>query len=326
VPEGDDMGGERMKAKISTEWLSGCSGCHIAVVDLHEKLLNLVDMAEFVRLPVLMDEKAYPSADVGIVEGAVRSEHDREALLRLRKSVNKLIAFGSCAVYGGPSGIGWLYSREVVMDRVFGNGPTNAGGELPDSGAVKLEDGVIPVDEVVEVDLYLPGCPPHPYFIAASIASLLGVPAPPLTAKTVCADCERKMVKRDGVQLKKGAVSADDDNLCFLSQGVICLGSVTLNRCLSPCPGIGIACTGCNGPSLDIVVEPHLDIRNLIARRMNMLYGIPQEEIRGYMEKEAKTFYSYALASPVMYRKPTLEMREWAGDTPEASTTGEKES
>jgi len=303
-----------MRARISTEWLSGCSGCHVAMVDLHEKLLNLVEMAEFVRLPVLMDEKGYPPADMGIVEGAVRSGHDREALLSLRESVKTLVAFGSCAVFGGPSGIGWLHGREAILDRVYGKGPTNEAGQRPDAGAVRLEEGVTPVDEVVKVDLYLPGCPPHPYFIASAIAALLGKPAPSLTGKTVCADCERKMEKRDGISLKRGAVTADDEKLCFLSQGVVCLGSVTLNRCLSPCPGVGIACTGCNGPSLDVITEPHLDLRGLLAKRMNMLYGIPPEEVRSYLEQEAKTFYSYALASPVMYKKPTLEMREWAGD------------
>ena len=314
-----------MKAKISTEWLSGCSGCHVSIVDLHEKLLNLMETAEFVRLPVLMDEKGYPTADVGIVEGAVRSEHDREALLQLRSSVKTLIAFGSCAVYGGPSGIGWLYDRNTVIDRVYGRGPTNTPGERPDDCAVRLEEGVVPVDEVVDIDLYLPGCPPHPYFIASAIASVLGSKAPALTGKTVCADCERKMEKREGVRLKKGALTADDENLCFLSQGVICLGSVTLNRCLSPCPGVGIACTGCNGPSLDIITEPHLDIRNLIAKRMSLLVEIPADEIKAYMQQEAKTFYAYALASPVMYKKPTLEMREWAGDTPDDTGGGKKE-
>ncbi len=314
-----------MRAKISTEWLSGCAGCHVSIVDLHEKLLNLVESAEFVRIPVLMDEKGYPEAEVGIVEGAVRSEHDREALLKMRSSVKTLIAFGSCAVYGGPSGIGWLYDRDEVVGRVYGKGPTNTPDERPDDGAVPLERGVVPVDEVVDVDLYLPGCPPHPYFIAAAIATALGTKAPALTGKTVCADCNRKMVKKEGVQLKKGAITADDADLCFLGQGVICLGSVTLNRCLSPCPGIGIACTGCNGPSLDIVTEPHLDIRSLVAKRMNLLYGIPVDEIRAYMEREAKTFYSYALASPVMYGKPTMEMREWAGDSPASSAAAEKE-
>lgn len=306
-----------MRATISTEWLSGCSGCHVSIVDLHEKLLHLVETAQFVRLPVLMDEKGYPEAEVGIVEGAVRSEHDRQALLKMRKSVRTLIAFGSCAVYGGPSGIGWLHDRESVIDRVYAKGPTNRPGQRPDTDVVPLEEGVSPVDEVVDIDLYLPGCPPHPYFIASAIGAALGSKAPPLTGKTVCADCERRMEKRSGVPLIKGAVTADDDSLCFLSQGVICLGSVTLNRCLAPCPATGIACTGCNGPSLDIVTEPHLDIRGLIARRMNLLLGIEPNQVREYMEREAKTFYSYALASPVMYRKPTMEMREWAGDREE---------
>ena len=304
-----------MKAKISTEWLSGCAGCHVSVVDLHEKLLNLVESAEFVRVPILMDEKGYPEADVGIVEGAVRSEHDREALLKMRKSVKTLIAFGSCAVYGGPSGIGWLYDSDVVINRVYGEGPTNTPGDRLDDGVVPLEKGVVPIDEVVDVDLYLPGCPPHPYFIASAISTALGTKAPPLTGKTVCADCNRKMKKQEGVQLQKGAVTANDPDMCFLSQGVVCLGSVTLNRCLTPCPGKGITCTGCNGASLDVITEPHLDIRSLVAKRMNLLGGIPTNEVKAYMEREAKTFYSYVMASPVIYGKPTMEIREWAGDT-----------
>lgn len=314
-----------MKGKISTEWLSGCSGCHIAIVDLHEKLLNLAEIGEFVRLPVLMDEKGYPPADVGIVEGAVRSEHDRISLLKFRESVRTLIAFGSCAVYGGPSGIGWLYDRDTVLERVYGKGPTNERGQRPDPGAVKLEDGVVPVDEVVDVDIYLPGCPPHPCFIASSITGSLGADASPAGGKTVCAECKRKMLKRDGTTLKKGSVTAEDENLCFLSQGVICLGSVTLDRCLAPCPAAGVACTGCNGPSMDIITEPHLDIRSQLARRMGLLTGIAAGEITGYMEREAKTFYSFAMASPVIYGKPTMEIREWAGDTSEHTANDGRE-
>ena len=302
-----------MTATVSTEWLSGCSGCHVAVVDLHEKLLGLVEEISFVRVPVLMDTKDYPKADVGIVEGAVRSEHDREALLRMRDSVSTLVAFGSCAVYGGPSGLGWLYDRDTVMGTVFDGGPTNAGGERPDEGAPRLEDSVVPIDEVVDVDLYLPGCPPHPYFIAAGLRAALGSGVA-LTAMTVCADCDRKMAKKPGVELQRGATVADDPEACFLSQGVICLGSVTLNRCLAQCPKAGVACFGCAGPSLDVITEPHLDLRGMVGRRLNMLTGMPVEDVVNYFEQDAKTFYAYAVASPVVHRKPTVEMQEWAGD------------
>jgi F420-non-reducing hydrogenase small subunit len=123
----------------------------------------------------------------------------------------------------------------------------------------------------------------------------------------------RKMKKAPGVALQKGAITAQDDQVCFLSQGVVCMGSVTLDRCLAPCPKRGVVCTGCNGPSLKIIQEPHLDLRTEIAKRMAHLCGIPEGDIRAYLQEDAKTFYSYAMASPVIYKKPTVELREWAG-------------
>jgi F420-non-reducing hydrogenase small subunit len=301
-----------MKATVSTEWLSGCSGCHVAIVDLHEKLINLVDEVQFVRVPVLMDEKGYPKADVGIVEGAVRSEHDRHALLEMRKSCKKLLAFGTCAVYGGPSGIGWLYGRDAILDKAYGGNPTDAKGSKPPSASVKLEESVIPIDEVVDVDMYLSGCPPHPFYIAAAVRELLGAKTVPLDAKTVCSECERRMKKVEKATLKRGEVTAPDAETCLLSQGVVCLGSVTLNRCKAQCPNKGIACAGCAGPSVDLIREPHLDIRSMVATRMNLLTGIDEQEIRQYIQADARTFYAYALSSPIMYRKPTVEIREWA--------------
>jgi F420-non-reducing hydrogenase small subunit len=301
-----------MKTTISTEWLSGCSGCHVAVADLHEKLLNLVDEVEFVRIPVLMDEKGYPKADIGIIEGAIRSTHDREAARKMRESVKTLIAFGTCAAYGGPSGLGWLYSGSSVLDKTFGAGPTNVPGEMPDDKAPALEQSVVPIDEAVAVDFYLPGCPPHPYWIAAAITSLLHPDREKVIQKTVCSKCERTMKKQQGMTLRRGQTTAPDKNLCFLSQGVVCLGSVTMERCLAQCPNSGIACAGCAGPSNEIITEPHLDIRTMVAKRMSMLTGIDYTEVKSYIESSARTFYGYAMASPVIYKKPTVELREWA--------------
>ncbi len=303
-----------MKTRISTEWLSGCSGCHVAVVDLHEKLLNLLENVEFVRIPVLMDEKGYPEAEVGIVEGAIRSEHDRKALLRMRETCKTLIAFGTCAVYGGPSGIGWLYEKDEILNKIYKETVTaSPDGKFPD-GAPELEQSVTPLNEVVDIDFYIPGCPPHPYYIALAINTLLGASKLPISMKTVCSACDRRMEKREGVKFQRGMTTAPEEDICFLSQGVICLGSVTLDRCQAQCPNKGIACAGCAGPSMDIITEPHLDIRTMIAKRMSMLTGIDSSEIQEYIEKEAKTFYSYAISSPIIYKKPTVEIREWAGN------------
>jgi F420-non-reducing hydrogenase small subunit len=301
-----------MKAKISTEWLSGCSGCHVAMVDLHEKLLNLVDEVEFVRIPVLVDEKGYPKADIGIVEGAIRSEHDRACLLKMRESCKKLVAFGTCAVYGGPSGIGWLYGKDAILKKIYDETVTAAGDGARPEGAPELEQSVIPINEVVDIDFYIPGCPPHPYYIALAIKTLLGADVPSMKAQTVCSACERKMEKREGVKLRKGISGSLEDDVCLLSQGIVCMGSVTLERCKAQCPNKGVACAGCAGPSVDLITEPHLDIRTQIAKRMSMLTGIDVQEIVDYIESEAKTFYSYAMSSPAIYKKPTVEMREWA--------------
>jgi F420-non-reducing hydrogenase small subunit len=183
----------------------------------------------------------------------------------------------------------------------------------PDDAAPALEQSVIPIDEVVRVDLYLPGCPPHPFWIAEALGSLHDPTRHALEQKTVCSRCERTMKKQSGVKLQTARVTAPDDNVCLLCQGIICLGSVTMDRCQSPCPNRGVACAGCAGPSFDIIVEPHLDIRTLIAKRMHLLTGIDMTEIREYIEREARTYYAYALASPVIYKKPGVKIQSWAG-------------
>ena len=86
------------KIKLNTEWLSVCGGCHVSLVDMHEKILNVLESVEIQRCPLLTDIKDYPEADVGIVSGAIRNEHDREAAEKMHASCEKILAFGTCAV------------------------------------------------------------------------------------------------------------------------------------------------------------------------------------------------------------------------------------
>ena len=158
---------------LNTEWLSDCSGCHIAIVDLHEKILAVLDAVTIQRCPVLTDIKGYPHATVGLVSGAIRSEHDRHAAQEMRNCCDLVIAWGSCAVFGGPAGAGNLHTREELADSVYRNNKTTVSSPPPSCEVSPLESTVSPLDSVIEVDLYLPGCPPHPAFVFDALIAMV---------------------------------------------------------------------------------------------------------------------------------------------------------
>lgn len=306
------MSGE--KVRLNTEWLCDCGGCHVAIVDLHEKILQVVEDIEIQKCPVLTDVKDYPEADIGILTGSVRTEHDRHAALEMRKKCKTIIAFGTCAVYGGLHGAGLAHTREEIMDYVYKSTPTTKTDFIPDSDVTGLEHTVTPVDEVIDVDLYLPGCPPHAHYIFESLSSLVEGREAKAGQETVCAGCKRVMKKTDVSTISNSQDGIAEDDICFLSQGYICLGSVTLDRCLAPCPNHGIMCTGCAGPTMQILSEPNHDIRTEVSERMSKLTNIDHDTIINHIEKSAKTHYAYAMATKMIGNKPTFLIQKWIAD------------
>ncbi len=306
------MSGE--KIRLNTEWLCDCGGCHVALVDLHEKILQVLESVEIGKCPVLTDEKGYPEAEIGILTGSIRTEHDRHAAIEMRQKCKTIIAFGTCAVYGGLHGAGLAHSREEIMDHVYRRNPTTRTDSFPSAAVDGLEKMVIPLDEVIEVDLYLPGCPPHAHFIFEALSALIEGKTPRVRQESVCGGCGRSMKKTEVAELKSSAGAVAEEGLCFLSQGMLCLGSVTLDRCLSPCPNHGIMCTGCAGPTMQILTEPTRDLRTEVSERMARLTAIPAEAIRESMEKSAKTHYAYAMATKMIGDKPTFLIRKWIAD------------
>lgn len=306
------MSGE--KIRLNTEWLCDCGGCHVALVDLHEKILNVLESVVIQKCPVLTDVKDYPEAEIGILTGSIRTEHDRHAALEMRRKCKTIIAFGTCAVYGGLHGAGLAHSREEIMDHVFRKSPTTKTDFLPDSEITGLEKIVTPVDEVIDVDLYLPGCPPHPHFIFESLKSLIENHQPRVDKSTVCAACRRTMIKTDVTEIKQSHEGIPDNDICFLSQGYICLGSATLDRCLAPCPNHGVMCAGCAGPTMQVLTEPNRDIRTEVADRMSRLTHIDKDSIKTHIEKSAKTHYAYAMATKMIGNKPTFLIRKWIAE------------
>lgn len=300
------------KVQVSFEWLSGCSGCEMSTVDLHDRLLEVLDEIELVRIPILMDEKDYPKANLGIITGALRTVHDVHAAHKMRESCEKVLAFGVCAVYGGPQGSGYAHAQGDLEKGVYQSNPTTRTNFIPSEGVPEvLPEGVRPIDTEIDVDLYLPGCPPHPYYVAQALKAVVTGTTPEFGAHNVCFRCDRSMQHSDVVALRRscdGPVAAEQ---CFLSQGILCMGSVTLDRCLAPCPQNGVACSGCAGPSEHVILEPQLDIRTEIAERMSRMTRIPKNDVVRAIEAQSKSLYAYAMASPVFRQKPTFLLRRW---------------
>ena len=299
------------KVPVSFEWLSGCSGCELSVVDMHEKLLKVLELIDIVRLPILIDRKDYPKAAVGIITGALRTDHDVECAHKMRESCDAILAFGTCAVYGGPQGSGFAHTNKELSDTVYMPGPTTTSKFVPDQGLPALLDCVRPLDSAIKVDLYLPGCGPHPYFVFEALSALLEKREPEFGPQNICYRCNREMKKTEVASLRRVHEGTLDAKTCFLSQGVLCMGSASLDRCLAPCPQNGMPCSGCAGPSENIVLEPNRDLRTEIANRMSRLTKIPRDVIVHEIELRAKTHYAYAMASPIFRQKPTFLLRRW---------------
>jgi F420-non-reducing hydrogenase small subunit len=298
--------------KLSVEWLSVCSGCELGIVDLHEKLLTLLEQVELVRLPILMDTKEYVDADIGIITGSLRTEHDVESARKMRAACKLIMAFGTCAVYGGPQGAAYAHSNEELLGSAFVDNPSTQTRTLP-TKVPKLLDHSRPVDSEIKVDLYMPGCPPHAAFIFEGLSSLLKSRPSKIGRHSVCHRCRRVMRKTDVGSVKRLIDQEFDQELCFLSQGCLCFGSVTLDRCLGPCMSSGVPCFSCGGPTPDIILEPQKDVRSQVAMRMAHLTQIPYQEIVRSIEEQAKTHFAYAMASPVFRKKPTFLLRKWMG-------------
>ncbi len=162
-----------MKKKIATVWFGGCSGCHMSVLDIDERILEVVKLADIVKSPIV-DTKEFPECDVALIEGAIVNDEHVEEAKHIRSKTKILIALGDCAVTGNVPVYRNQFTKEDVLKKAYADAPSNDSALIPDSEDIaKLIPRVLPLGAIVAVDYFIPGCPPSADNIFYVLSELL---------------------------------------------------------------------------------------------------------------------------------------------------------
>lgn len=171
------------KVKVATIWLEGCAGCHMSFLDIDEAIIDVSKLVEFTRSPIT-DIKKFSPVDVGIVEGSVGNTEEEETLEELRANCKILMAWGDCACFGGVCAMRNTFDKEEVLKRGYIETESTYKGKIPcPPGVPALLDQVKPVNHVVKVDCYVPGCPPDAKTILYALTELLAGRIPVLPSE-----------------------------------------------------------------------------------------------------------------------------------------------
>jgi coenzyme F420-reducing hydrogenase gamma subunit/tRNA A-37 threonylcarbamoyl transferase component Bud32 len=278
--------------------LQGCFGCQLNMLDLHEKLVDVLKLVD-VRFSYLMDVKEMPELDIGFVEGAVGNVDNEEKLKAFRGKCKKLVALGTCASFGGIPGLRNLHPMQEVVARAYG--PANGFGGPPDPAQVPaLTKHVRAVPDVVPVDAIIPGCPSPRDLLVQSITALVEGSSLKIPTHNLCTQCKRR--HKAMLVPKRAFVSDDvratmelstiDPDLCFLEQGVLCLGLATREGCGSRCTSYNAPCQGCMGPPPKV--------RETGAKWIDALGSLLPGGALRYRHDLVGTSYRYTLPTSIM--------------------------
>jgi F420-non-reducing hydrogenase small subunit len=320
------------RPKIALCWLASCAGCDEAVVDLNEAILQVAEAVDIAFWPVAMDFK-YDHLEsfgdkelaLGILHGAVRNSEQEDVAKLMRAKSKVILAFGSCACFGGTAGLANFTTKEDIFNWVYHDAPTvvNPEGVFPrqetrvDGKTLTLPEfyeHVYTLDQVIDVDYYLPGCPPPPDLILNAVNAVVSGNLPPkgstLAPRTaLCDACPRNKTKPERIEIKTlkriHEVEADPDT-CFLVQGIICLGFATRSGCGETCIGVNTPCRGCFGP-----VPGVTDAGTKVLSALSCLikagqYGDPKKLMES-IEDPAGYCYRFSQPSSILGRKRRRE-------------------
>jgi F420-non-reducing hydrogenase small subunit len=318
----------KSKLKLAVYWAAACGGCCVSVLDVHEKLFDVIAAADLVFWPIALDTKykdveGMPDnhIDVTLFNGAVRNSENEHMARLLRKKSKILVAYGSCSHLGGIPGLANFSTKEEIFCRIFKECESVTNPEnikpLPEfevpEGKLELPvfyNDVRSLAQVVDVDYYLPGCPPQTDRLLEVFAAIVtGAELPPkgsvigAETKAQCDECIRK--KSEDKRIKKfyRPWEINDDGVtCFMEQGVLCMGPATRAGCGYRCIKGNSPCRGCYGPTSD-AADPGAKMMSAIA---SIIDEKEPEEIKRVIEDivdPAGTFYRFSLPTSLIRRK-----------------------
>jgi F420-non-reducing hydrogenase small subunit len=319
------------KPKVAFYWCASCGGCEEAVVDLAEDILGVVEAVDIVLWPVAMDFKkrdieAMPDKSIvaGLVNGAIRTSEQEEMAQLLRRKCQFLIAYGSCAHMGGIPGLANQFSKEQILRFVYEQSPstvneagTRPGVQVKNNGhSVTLPEFrnlVRSLNQVVDVDYFIPGCPPTPAITKAAIGALLEGKLPPkgsvlASDLALCQQCPRLDTKPADLSLaefKRPHLTAVDPEKCLLAQGIACMGPATRAGCEAVCIQGNMPCSGCFGPT-SRVQDHGAKILSCLASTLDAKDEESIKKSLAGIPDPVGTFYRYGLPTSMLRRKADL--------------------
>jgi F420-non-reducing hydrogenase small subunit len=271
--------------KVSVVSLTCCAGCISSFLNAGDALLEILsEDFEIVYSPTFVDLKEVPAVDLAIVEGGVRTKEDEKLIREVRAKSRIIVALGLCATHGGITSLGNIISAKKLMEKEH---------SLPEPAKLpELEDLMYPICSFVDVDYYIPGCPPMPFLIVHSLKSIAAGKAPVRHPSVVCTECHRKIVPAKLDRLYGIYEKESDPNLCLVSQGFVCLGSLTREGCGAPCPRAGFTCFGCRGPT-DSLLYRSRDMYAFLVKVISTRTGIKEEEVKAELYRNPFVFHTF---------------------------------
>lgn len=320
------------KPKAAFYWCASCGGCDEAVVDLDEQVLPVVAAVDIVFWPVALDFKRQDVENlndgemaVTFINGAVRSSEQHEMVELLRSKSQLVIAFGSCAQLGGIPGLANQWDGQALKDEAYIRVPSVINPEkvLPQESTDVMEgelelpslwNTVKTLDQAIEVDYYLPGCPPPVKLIHEAIQAILNgklpergaVLAPDIALCSECALRDSKPEKPTLTGLVRPHMTMIKPDDCLLAQNLLCLGPVTRAGCDAACVKAGMPCTGCLGPTSQV--------QDFGAKALSAIASLADTDdeqsvarIVSQLVDPVGTFYRYSLPASLLHRSVRAE-------------------